>query len=467
MLQHELKAALSIKLIGELSAVFHPPSEFRFAMRAPLTCLTLRAFNGLLSILILCGSAVSQDFFVEPVTTELQRSNWGGNVDLVGFVNCNALLDGTEFRPGGFDSASFRKSLRDLGSTDSSLILNCVFQLTDGLERTTRERVKSTVRELCQAEGLLSVRINESLTSSEWKVVSPADRDPLGTKPSPVEPIIRGELVHVSPIRTRLSKLKYGDVDCIVKVLKPIDSDTGELSEEFRSCVRECVTKARLNRTQTMLFDLMSTQGGVKNLERLFEMRRRPSVSKDASPAIKRFLQEQVDGFRPSAALLLAEDLGFEAIRYRHSPGGGSPEELVDRHAPDFDVVGLSGTKDKRSALMKNRPGLVTFWGLACGPCRQEALWLTRYHEEYSDQGFVIIAVNGYDDTAEKVKTYMDSQNLTHQISLNGSSVAKSYKVGAYPTSFWIDRSGTVVDYEVGFESEDRLRRRIEAILSK
>ena len=41
------------------------------------------------------------------------------------------------------------------------------------------------------------------------------------------------------------------------------------------------------------------------------------------------------------------------------------------------------------------------------------------------------------------------------------------YHVGAYPTTFWVDRNGTITGYEVGFASSQRLEDRIAKTLAR
>lgn len=37
--------------------------------------------------------------------------------------------------------------------------------------------------------------------------------------------------------------------------------------------------------------------------------------------------------------------------------------------------------------------------------------------------------------------------------------------LSAYPTTFFVDRTGQVVDYEIGFFSESRLQKKVEKLL--
>ena len=95
---------------------------------------------------------------------------------------------------------------------------------------------------------------------------------------------------------------------------------------------------------------------------------------------------------------------------------------------------------------------------MACGPCRVEAPHLSALYEKYQGAGFTLLAVNAYDETAETVAEYVKKESLVYPVALRGREVAQQkYSVGAYPTTFWIDREGFVIDYSIGFDPGDEV----------
>lgn len=91
-------------------------------------------------------------------------------------------------------------------------------------------------------------------------------------------------------------------------------------------------------------------------------------------------------------------------------------------------------------------------------------------YEEYRDQGFDVIVVDGKRDTERAVK-FIEDNGLTYTTLENGSGeleVADSiYRVIAYPSSFLIDRDGKVMYYHLGFEAgdEEKLEEEIRSLL--
>ncbi len=64
----------------------------------------------------------------------------------------------------------------------------------------------------------------------------------------------------------------------------------------------------------------------------------------------------------------------------------------------------------------------------------------------------MVLAVNGYDEPKEVVEKFVREKKLGQKVLLLGGKVAREkYGVHAYPTCFFIDRTGKVVDREVGF----------------
>lgn len=85
-------------------------------------------------------------------------------------------------------------------------------------------------------------------------------------------------------------------------------------------------------------------------------------------------------------------------------------------------------------------------------PCRREAPYLSRLQEKYRGLGFVVVAVNAYDEERKVVAEFVEKEKLKQVVLLMGSKVAQDlYGATSYPTSFWIDTEGKVVRRETGF----------------
>jgi thiol-disulfide isomerase/thioredoxin len=203
-----------------------------------------------------------------------------------------------------------------------------------------------------------------------------------------------------------------------------------ELPEDIILSMRHCLSQVRLPDHRVINLRFQTTKAGEEFVNR--------------------------NGDRLSRAEQFAKLLGFESCIVTHSPGGGAPETLLRKPAPDFSLESLDGRTIHLQDHIRGKAALVTFWGVACGPCRVEAPHLSALYEKYQGTGFTLLAVNAYDETMETVAEYVKKQSLVHPIGLQGREVARQkYSVGAYPTTFWIDREGFVIDYTIGFDPGD------------
>lgn len=404
-------------------------------------------------------------FFVAPVVSDLQREKTSPTADAYALVD----IDRLEFESGkpkldpllaeGFEKqlASFANKRHLFMVTHSHIgKSNAADELTS---------IKDALREVAHKAGFEKVSIIDTNTSATWlervgAAVEYVEND------GATETVIENDFVRVYPIRTKLSKLLAGDGDCIVEVFQPVDGTVKSLSDPLRQAIGDAVTQANLEYKTRLIFDLQSTEKGRDRVEEIFGSRDRPILRDANDPFWVEQYQEQMKNYTPSPALLLAEELGFRSVRYRHSPGGGAPEELLGKEVPNFVLPALEAGELNLHQFTKGVPTLITFWGLACGPCRQEAPYLSRVQAIYGPQKIRVVAVNAYSDKQSDVEKYVQQEGLTHTFVLNGGKLANEvYRVGAYPTTFFVDGTGKVVRYEVGFFSENRLRRQVEALL--
>ena len=68
------------------------------------------------------------------------------------------------------------------------------------------------------------------------------------------------------------------------------------------------------------------------------------------------------------------------------------------------------------------------------------------------------------------MKAFVDDRKLTHPMVLQGGTLAREqYNVNAYPTTFWLDREGRVLEVDVGFGEGNvpKMRAKVEELLKE
>ncbi len=95
---------------------------------------------------------------------------------------------------------------------------------------------------------------------------------------------------------------------------------------------------------------------------------------------------------------------------------------------------------------------------------------LTQLDKKYKDRGLLVLAINAWDEPAELVQKYVESEKLTHRFLLKGHEVWRDrYHFFETPTTCWIDHKGRVINVHFGFDPGDEvaLARRAEELLAR
>jgi thiol-disulfide isomerase/thioredoxin len=123
--------------------------------------------------------------------------------------------------------------------------------------------------------------------------------------------------------------------------------------------------------------------------------------------------------------------------------------------APDFQLETLDG-KSIKLADLRGHPVLINFWATWCGPCQQEMPLIEQYYQKYQPD-LVVLAVNS-DEPKTDVQAFVTNLKLTFTVLLDpGYKVEDLYRVRAYPTTIFVDKSGTIRYQQIGVLSEGQL----------
>ncbi len=136
--------------------------------------------------------------------------------------------------------------------------------------------------------------------------------------------------------------------------------------------------------------------------------------------------------------------------------------------APDFTLETLAGESITLSEL-RGKAVLLNFWATWCPPCRAEMPAFQQAYQDYSDQDFVILAVNAIQqDNLAAIHEFQAEYGLSFPIVLdNDGNVSRAYQVRSLPTSFFIDKDGVISEVVIGGPiAEALIRSRIEELVN-
>lgn len=112
--------------------------------------------------------------------------------------------------------------------------------------------------------------------------------------------------------------------------------------------------------------------------------------------------------------------------------------------APELTLTDTQGVS-RSLADYRGQVVLVNLWATWCPPCKEEMPTLQAFYDKYKESGFVIVAINDGDPEAD-VLQFVKEYELTFPVWLDPTYIAteEAFNTLNLPTSFVIDRSGTI-----------------------
>jgi peroxiredoxin len=110
---------------------------------------------------------------------------------------------------------------------------------------------------------------------------------------------------------------------------------------------------------------------------------------------------------------------------------------------------------------------LLNFWATWCGPCKIEIPEFVDAYAEYRDRGFVILGVLSQDDpSAEDLRAFASEWRMNYPILRENTDLDDAFgPLWAIPTSFIIDRHGSICTKHLGPVSKEVLEQEIKRLL--
>lgn len=135
--------------------------------------------------------------------------------------------------------------------------------------------------------------------------------------------------------------------------------------------------------------------------------------------------------------------------------------------APNFKAKAIDGSEIEL-AKMKGKVVLLDFWASWCGPCRQLTPKLKEFYEKYKDKGFEIVGISA-DESEQDAKEYVEKEGIAWKQIFDGDSPTTAslryrYGVRGFPTTFLIDKKGTIRLQEIRRGEAEKL---IEQLLEE
>ena len=149
------------------------------------------------------------------------------------------------------------------------------------------------------------------------------------------------------------------------------------------------------------------------------------------------------------------------------APGAGPTCAVKEGGANlNFTLKDPNGA-DVRLSDYKGKVVLLNFWATWCGPCKVEIPEFVEAYSKYRDRGFVILGVLSEDDpTPQDLKAFASEFKMNYPILRANPELEAAFgSLWALPTSFIIDRQGSICTKHMGPVSKQMLEREIKRLL--
>lgn len=151
-------------------------------------------------------------------------------------------------------------------------------------------------------------------------------------------------------------------------------------------------------------------------------------------------------------ALALGAVGAITAYQGRDLVGPGEP-------APALDLPLLGGGRFSLEQA-RGRAVLVHFWATWCGVCRMELGAVAAVHRDLSASQSLVTVVADGEDTAHLAR-FVAEHELTYPVLLGDVGVLRRYRIGAFPTNYYLTPAGTVASRTVGASTRAAMRARL------
>jgi len=174
-----------------------------------------------------------------------------------------------------------------------------------------------------------------------------------------------------------------------------------------------------------------------------------------------------------AVVVLVITGLLFMGKSFTSHSGGvakanGDEDRFNGKTAPDFELKVLDGKgKTLKLSDLKGKGVVVNFWATWCEPCKIEMPWLVDFQNKYGPQGLQIVGISMEDTDEKTISTFAHKMGVNYPILIGEEKVADLYGgIDGMPTLFFVDRSGKIVEHELGLRSMSILEDNIKKSLN-
>ena len=147
-------------------------------------------------------------------------------------------------------------------------------------------------------------------------------------------------------------------------------------------------------------------------------------------------------------ALLLMRPIKEEEKMNIQQKMGKAKEEMEGEKAPIFSVKSIEG-KSFDLKKLKGKIVVLNFWFTTCMPCVLEMPELNKIVQKYKNNKDIVFLGFAL-DSKKQIEAFLQTNPFKYNLVEKSNTIAKRYKVSAYPTHIVIDKKGNIALYRMG-----------------
>jgi thiol-disulfide isomerase/thioredoxin len=152
-------------------------------------------------------------------------------------------------------------------------------------------------------------------------------------------------------------------------------------------------------------------------------------------------------------------------IRPKASSAHTEPLPVTTDLSPAWDLRDVDG-QPVSSAQFLGKVVVLDFWATWCPPCQAEIPGFVELQKTYGDQGLVVIGVSMDQAGPSVVKDFMKQHGMNYPVVMGDDAINQAFGgIEGLPTTFIINRAGTLIDRHVGYTDKADFERAIKPLL--
>jgi thiol-disulfide isomerase/thioredoxin len=181
---------------------------------------------------------------------------------------------------------------------------------------------------------------------------------------------------------------------------------------------------------------------------------------------------------------LLAACTGTNPTKPAATPDASTPsqpgqkEQITGWESLPINTTDLNGIKVTADSFSKNKLTVLNVWGTWCGPCVGELPELQKVSEAFADKDVQIVGVlqDGVNESGvaddkviKNAQTLLEDAKAKYTVLLPDETLITKFiaQMQYFPTTFFLDSNGRLVDTVSGAMSSDEWSAMINEVLGK